>query len=163
MVPKMWDKPLWEGVCPHLDPSDNVRLRTASTHCDVPKKYGPHGGLLFFLIEKAQVVASDEVLPNPYVSAEALEACALIGLHLLAADYEVGSSGSQSPDPGDLWKHGVQNARFGAARVPQVSPLVTKRSMGTTTSAGPLQSLGRIGQVKWKRSFKRIGSWGEWR
>ena len=40
-------------------------------------------------------------------------------------------------------------ARFGAARVRQVSPLVTMKSMSTTTSAGPLKSLGRIGQVKW--------------
>ena len=32
--------------------------------------------------------------------------CALVGLHLLAADYEVGSSGSQSPDLGDMWRHG---------------------------------------------------------
>ena len=32
MVPKMWDKPLWEGVWPYLDPWDTVRLRTASTH-----------------------------------------------------------------------------------------------------------------------------------
>ena len=50
-------------------------------------------------------MASFEVLPNPDVSAETLKACALIGLHLLAADYEVGSSGSQSPDVGDMWKY----------------------------------------------------------
>ena len=36
----------------------------------------------FFLIEKEQVVPSNEVLPNPFVSAETLKACALIGLHL---------------------------------------------------------------------------------
>ena len=41
----------------------------------------------------AQVVASNEVLPNLYVSAETLKAGALIGLHLLAAEYEMGSSG----------------------------------------------------------------------
>ena len=51
-------------------------------------------------------MASNEVLRNPYVSAEMLKACSLIGLHLLAADYEVGSSGSQSPDLGDMWKCG---------------------------------------------------------
>ena len=53
-----------------------------------------------------QVVASNEVLPDPFVSAEALKACALIGLHSLAADYEVGSSGSQSLDLGDMWRYG---------------------------------------------------------
>ena len=29
-----------------------MRLRTASTHWNVPGKYGPHGELLFLLIEK---------------------------------------------------------------------------------------------------------------
>ena len=36
MVPKVW-----EGVWLDLDPWDSVRLRTASTHWNVPKKYGP--------------------------------------------------------------------------------------------------------------------------
>ena len=50
----------------------------------------------------------------PYVSAETLKACALIGLHLLAAEGEEGSSGSQSPDLGDMWRHGcpVSPERF---------------------------------------------------
>ena len=43
MVPKVWDKLLWERVWLYLDPWDSVRLRTASTHWNVPKKYGPHG------------------------------------------------------------------------------------------------------------------------
>ena len=64
-----------------------------------------HGELFFFLIKKKPEV-SNEVLPDPFVSAETLKACALIGRHLLAADYEAGSSGSQSPDPGDMWKYG---------------------------------------------------------
>ena len=45
-------------------------------------------------------MASNEVLPNPYVCAETLKACALIGLHLLAAEGEDGSSGSQFLDLG---------------------------------------------------------------
>ena len=81
-----------------------MRLRTVSTHWNVPGKSGLHGELFFFFIKKEQVVASTEVLPNPCVSAETLKACALIGVHLLAADYEVGSSGSQSLDLGDTWK-----------------------------------------------------------
>ena len=40
------------------------------------------------------------------VSAKTLKACALIGLHLLAAEGEGGSSGRQSPDLGDIWKYG---------------------------------------------------------
>ena len=34
------------------------------------------------------------------------KACALIGLHLMAAEGEAGSSGSQSPDLGDMWRQG---------------------------------------------------------
>ena len=38
MVPKIWSKPPWEGVWNNLDPWDSVRLRTASTHWNVPGK-----------------------------------------------------------------------------------------------------------------------------
>ena len=54
--------------------------------------------------EHSLIAAHCEVLPNPCVSAETLKACALIGLYLLAADYEMGSRGRQSPDLGDMWK-----------------------------------------------------------
>ena len=109
-VPKLWDKLLLDKFCPYLDPWDSVRLRTASTHWKVPEKYGPHGELFFFLIKKEQVVASNEVLPNLCVSAETLDACALIGLHLMAADYEVGLNGSQYLDFGDMWRYGYPNS-----------------------------------------------------
>ena len=45
-------------------------------------------------------MASNEVSSSLFVSAEKLKVCALIGLHLLAAENEAGSSGSQSPDLG---------------------------------------------------------------
>ena len=86
-----------------------MRLRTASTHQNARGKYGPHGELFFFLIKKEQVVASNEVLPCPLVSAETLKACALIGLHLSAAGGDAGSSGSLSPELGDMWKYGCPN------------------------------------------------------
>ena len=105
IVPKMWERPFWEGVWHLLDPWDSVRLRTASTHWNVHGKCGPHGELTVFLIQ-TESVASNEVLPNPFVSAKTLKAWALIGLHLLAAEGEVGSSGSQSPDLGDMWRYG---------------------------------------------------------
>ena len=82
IAPKMWERPFWEGVCPCLDPWDCVRLRTGSTQWNLSGKYVPHGELFFFLIQKESVVASNEVLPNPFVSAETLKACALIGMHL---------------------------------------------------------------------------------
>ena len=50
MVPEVWGKPLWEIVWSYLDSWDSVRLRTSSTHLNVPKKYGPHGELFFFLL-----------------------------------------------------------------------------------------------------------------
>ena len=80
-----------------------MRLRTASTCWNAPGKYGPHGELLSFLIKKG---LRTRCRPNPRVSAEKLEACALIGLHLLAAESEAGSTGGQSPDLGDMWRHG---------------------------------------------------------
>ena len=48
----LWEKPIWEGVLPCLDPWDSVCLRTASVEWNVPGKYGPHGELFFFLIQK---------------------------------------------------------------------------------------------------------------
>ena len=48
----MWDRAFWEGVWPYLGPWDSVRLRTASTHWNVPGMYGPHGELSFFFIKK---------------------------------------------------------------------------------------------------------------
>ena len=44
----LWRKPIWEGVWPHVDRWDSVRLRTVSMHRNVPGKYEPHGELFFF-------------------------------------------------------------------------------------------------------------------
>ena len=46
----LWEKPIWTGIWPHLDPMDSVCSRTASVECNVPGKYGPHGEPFFFLI-----------------------------------------------------------------------------------------------------------------
>ena len=48
--------------------------------------------------------------PTLFVFAETLKACALIGLHLLAAEGEPGSGGSQSPYLGDMWKQGCPSS-----------------------------------------------------
>ena len=45
-------------------------------HCNVAGKRGPHGELLFFLIKKEQVVASNEVLPNPCLCGNDQGVCA---------------------------------------------------------------------------------------
>ena len=48
----LWEKPIWEGVLPCLDPMESVCLRTASVEWNVPGKYGPRGELFFFLMQK---------------------------------------------------------------------------------------------------------------
>ena len=68
----------------YLDPWDSVRLRAASTHRNVPQKYGPHGELFFFLLKNEPMVLSELVEFGPCVSAETVKACALIGLHMMA-------------------------------------------------------------------------------
>ena len=76
MVPKMWKRPLWEGVCLYLDPRDSVRLRTASTHWSVPRMCGPHGEL-FFLLKKEPMVLSELVEFGPCIWAETVKSTCL--------------------------------------------------------------------------------------
>ena len=86
----LWEKPIWEGVRPYLDPMDSVCLRTASMEWNVPGKYGPHGELFVFLIQKepATVPVGETFSPffNAYIryplfSADLLKKCALLALH----------------------------------------------------------------------------------
>ena len=87
MVPKTWDTSLWEGVWPYVDPWDNVRLRTAATHWNVPGKYGPHGELFFFFLQKKEPMVLSELIEfGPCISAETLKACALICLHMMVEE-----------------------------------------------------------------------------
>ena len=132
-------------LCGHQDFAKDVRKavvgkrptlrgpvgQCAPTYWNVPGKYTTNGELFFFLIKEP--VASNDVPFNLCVSEETLKACALICLHLLAAEGEAGSSGRQSP------------ARNGSALARQARPPLVVRSMSTTTSAGPLMALGRIG------------------
>ena len=59
------EKPIWEGVWPYLDSMDSVSLRTASTEWNVPEKYGQHGELFSFLIQKepATTLGSETLSP----------------------------------------------------------------------------------------------------
>ena len=61
-------------------------------------------------IRKEPVALTKAVPSNPCVSTETLKACALIGPHFLAAEGEAGSSGSQSPDLGDMWRQGCSKS-----------------------------------------------------
>ena len=74
----LWEKPIWEGVWPYLDPTDSVCLCTASMEWNVPGKYGPH---------------------------DVLKKCALIALHEIADEGRDGD-GCHVPGLGDEWKIG---------------------------------------------------------
>ena len=60
------EKPIWEGVWPCLDAMDTVCLRTASMDWNVPEKYGPHGVLLFFLIQKKPAIEPNSEAFNSF-------------------------------------------------------------------------------------------------
>ena len=94
-----------EGVWHHLDPWDSACLRTASVELNVPGKYGPHGELFFFLIQKdlASMPGIETCSPfftadigTPSFSADVLEKCALIGMHQTAEEGRGGKGGGQN-------------------------------------------------------------------
>ena len=79
------------------------------------RKYGPHGELFFFLIKKEPELAPSDEIFSPVFSADTLKKCALIVLHLLAEDGGWESSGSPSPDPGDMWRQGCPKSPEGVS------------------------------------------------
>ena len=79
---------------------------TSSSFWNAPEKYGPHSELFFFVLMKEPVALTKAVPFKPVFCADTLKACSLIGLHLLAEAGEAGSSGCQSPDLRDMWRHG---------------------------------------------------------
>ena len=95
----LWDKPIWEGVWPYLDPMDSVCvcvcLRTASMKWNVPGKCGPHGELFFFLIQKEPTARPDSETFSPFFNADirtplfsvdVLKKCVLLALHIIAEE-----------------------------------------------------------------------------
>ena len=93
---------------------DTVCLRTASMEWNVPGKYGLHGELLFFLMQKepATEPVGETFSPffnadfrNPLLSADVLKKCALVALHIIAEEGE-GGDGFQVPCSGDEWEMG---------------------------------------------------------
>ena len=91
----LWEKPIWESVRSCLDPMDSVCLRTASVEWNVAGKYGPHGELIFLLIQKEPATEQVGETFSPFFnadirttlfSADVLKKCALIALHLIAEE-----------------------------------------------------------------------------
>ena len=114
ILQSLWDKPIWDGVWPYLDPMDSVCLRTASMELNAPRKYGPHGELIFFLMQEevATVLGSETFSPffnadiRTYLfSADVLKKCAVTALHVIAEEGR-GGDGCHVHDFGDEWKMG---------------------------------------------------------
>ena len=82
----------------------------------MPGKYGPHGELLFFLIQKdltsmlgietfSSFFTAD--IGTPFFSADVLKKCALMGMHQTAEEgKEVERVVVKTPDLGDTWRYG---------------------------------------------------------
>ena len=92
-IQSLWEKPIWEGAWPNLDPGDSVCLRTASVEWNVPETYTPHGELFFFLIKKKPATMPGSETFSPFINADirtsfftadVLKKCALVALHLIA-------------------------------------------------------------------------------
>ena len=108
---RLWNKPIWEGVWPYLDPMDSVCLRTASVEWNAPGKSEPHGELFFMLFQKepAMVAGGETFSPffnddirTPLFSADVLKKRALVALHLIAEEGRDGD-GCHVPGLGDEW------------------------------------------------------------
>ena len=131
MVPETWNKP--------------------STHWKVPGKYGPHGELFFFLLNKEPMVLSELVEFGPCFSAETVEAFALIGLHMMAEENALRSDSDSSPDLGECGSMAAVKVRFGvttALKTKEVRILHLWSITSTISITSPWKSLCRIGQVK---------------
>ena len=85
------------------------------------RKYGPHGELLFFLIQKEPALAPVDETSSPFFkadirtfpSAEVLKKCALVALHFIAEEGRGGADGCHAPGLGDEWKVGCTKSNWG--------------------------------------------------
>ena len=104
-----------------------------------------------FLIKKGPFALTKAVEFRFFVPAETLNACALIGLHLMAAQSRSVSSGSQSADLGDARRHGRRNSLTGTATLSgglKAKALLQLSSASTTWKALLCRLRGRTGQSK---------------
>ena len=93
-----------------------------------PREVRAHGELFFFLIKKEPFALSKAVQFKSFVPAEMFKACALIGLNLMEAGGESGSSAScgvSSPELGGI-------PGLSGARCPLWKELVSCSGNGST-------------------------------
>ena len=91
-----WEKSRFgRAFCPTWIPIDSVCLRLASMECNVAGKYGPHGELFFFLMQKEPPIAPNSETFSPFInpairtplfSADVLKKCALLAWHVMAEE-----------------------------------------------------------------------------
>ena len=128
-----------------------------------PRKYGPHGELFVFVIKKEGFALTEAVQFKLFVPSETLNACALIGLHLMAAEGESESSsfcGVFSPQLGGipglsgpmypLWKDDVS--------CPGSESILGEEVYERNSECQAIEVIGRSGQARWWRSLPRIES-----
>ena len=97
---------------------------------------------------------------KPFVSTETLKACALIGLHLLAAEGEAGSSDSQSPDLGGMLRYGCPESPDwdSESRRLKANALLHVSCANTMSKALLFMPSGKIGQAKSLSLPGRLGT-----
>ena len=107
-------------------------------HSNVPGNMGHTASFASSLSGRSWWLSRRQCRSSLFVSAEMLKACALIGLHLMAAEGESGSSGSQSPVLGDMWSKVAQKAQIGTATdtfsPDKFSPITSKVRFSTLCS-----------------------------
>ena len=67
LLRSLGEKPIWEGVWPYLDARWIVCVCAQSMEWNVPEKYGPHGGLFFFLIQKKPAIVPNSEAFNSFI------------------------------------------------------------------------------------------------
>ena len=82
-----------------------MRLRATSSQWNVPGRYGPYGELFFFLLKKEQTVLRKLVRLGPSILVEAVKACALVGLYIMAEE----DSWQMDSDSSFSWSSSSEN------------------------------------------------------
>ena len=160
---------------PCLDSMDSVCSRTASVEWNGPGKYGPHGELFFFLIQKKPAtdqvgetcssffnadICTSSLLSLP--SADVLKKCALLALHIIAEEGRDGDE-FQVPGLGGEWKMGCPRSPMreseGEARGVKMRLLPLVKAMSAMMRC---TSSGCMGPLTRSLFSCRTGSWQRW-
>ena len=86
-----------------------MRLRTTSSQWNVPGRYGPYGELFFFLLQKEPMVIRELVRFGPSIPVEAVKACAMVGLHMMAEENSWRSDSGSSVSASESCEDSVGN------------------------------------------------------